>query len=159
MPQRFDKMVETQTAILEDIKGIREEQNGLRKTTNSLLKTQTAILEDIKGSREEQTALRKTHEADHKENVQAMHGFRGNYAVDAATKNTVGLAKHFCYERLDRALRRTALETVEQVSAEQEGIRAERRAMHDDGCAEGGPCGFCESVYLSRRKDRSREAL
>ncbi len=51
-----------------------------------------------------------------------------------------------CYERLDRALRRTALETVEQVSAEQERIRAERRAMHDGGCAEGGPCGFCESV-------------
>ena len=52
-----------------------------------------------------------------------------------------------CYERLDRALRRTALETVEQVSAEQERIRAERQAMHDDGCAEGGPCGFCESAY------------
>ena len=52
-----------------------------------------------------------------------------------------------CCERLDRALRRTALETVEQVSAEQERRRAERLAMHDDGCAEGGPCGFCESAY------------
>ena len=146
MPQRFDKMVETQTAILEDIKGIREEQNGLRKTTNSLLKTQTAILEDIKGIREEQTALRKTHEADHKENVQAMHGFHGNYAVDAATKNTVGLAKHFCYERLDRALRRTALERSSKCRQSKSASGQKRQAMHDDGCAEGGPCGFCESV-------------
>ena len=126
LPERFGKMVETQTAILEDIKGIREEQkslreeqNGLREVTNAMLKTQTAMLktqtamlEDIKGIREEQkalreeqTALRKTHEADHKENVQSMHRFRGNYAVDAATKNTVGIAKHFAGLRNMRQIR------------------------------------------------------
>ena len=51
-----------------------------------------------------------------------------------------------CYEQLDRALNRTALETVKKVEEERARIRAEREAMHDDGCAEGGPCGFCAAA-------------
>ena len=109
LPERFDKMLETQTemletqtemlktqtAMLEDIKGIREEQKALReeqtslrKTTNSLLKTQTAILNDI-------SALRKTHKDDREEDIQTMHRFRGNYAASAAAKRRARIAKHF----------------------------------------------------------------
>ena len=51
-----------------------------------------------------------------------------------------------CYEQLDRALNRTALETVKKVEEARARIRAERESMHDDGCAEGGPCGFCAAA-------------
>ena len=85
MPERLDKLVEAQTTMQEAL-------TTVQQTQTAMLKTQASILENIEGIREEQVALRKEHKADREEDIQAMHRFRGNYAVAAATKNLVGIA-------------------------------------------------------------------
>ena len=88
LPERVDKMVEAQSAM-------QETQTEILGSIQSLQETQTEILKNIEGIREEQVALRKEHKADREESIQDMHRFRGNYAVDAAAKDPVGIAKPF----------------------------------------------------------------
>ena len=98
MPEKVDKMVEAQTAMQESL-------TAMQQTQDSMLKTQTAILKDIKGIRKEQKSLRKTHVADREESIQEMHRFRGNYAVSAAAKDTVGVAMPFARQKNMRQIR------------------------------------------------------
>lgn len=99
VPERLDKLVEAQTTMQEALTTVQQTQTEMLKTQTEMLKKQTSILENIEGIREEQTALRKEqvalrkeHKADREEDILAMHRFRGNYAVAAATKNLVGIA-------------------------------------------------------------------
>ena len=85
------EMLETQTEMLESIQ-------SLQKTQTEMLETQNEILEEIKGLKEGQrdaaehrAILQKTHREEH----DAMHRFRGNYAIDAARKNRVAIAEEF----------------------------------------------------------------
>ena len=98
MPEKVNKMVEAQTAMQESL-------TAMQQTQDSMLKTQTAILKDIKGIRKEQKSLRKTHVADREESIQEMHRFRGNYAVSAAAKDTVGVAMPFARQKKMRQIR------------------------------------------------------
>ena len=115
LPERFGKMVETQTAMLEtqtamletqtaildDLKSLREEQKALREDTDSLLETQNSLLETQTAMLENIGKMRGMQEDDR----QAMHRFRGNYAVDAVTKNKVGIAEHFSRLRQMRQIK------------------------------------------------------
>jgi hypothetical protein len=112
MPEKVNKMVEAQTAMQESLTAMQQTQDSMLKTQDSMLKTQdsmlktqTAILKDIKGIRKEQKSLRKTHVADREESIQEMHRFRGNYAVSAAAKDTVGIAMPFARQKNMRQIR------------------------------------------------------
>ena len=91
LPAQFGKMVEAQTAM--------------QDAQTAMQKTQTEILKNIEGIREEQVALRKEHKADREESIQDMHRFRGNYAVSAAAKDTVGTAMPFARQKKMRQIR------------------------------------------------------
>ena len=84
MLESIQSLQKTQTEILKNIEGIREEQVALRK---------------------EQVALRKEHKADREESIQDMHRFRGNYAVSAAARDTVGTAMPFARQKKMRQIR------------------------------------------------------
>ena len=98
LPARVGKMVETQTAIQETQTEMLGSIQSLQETQTSMLETQNEILEEIKGLKEGQrdaaehrAILQKTHREEH----DAMHRFRGNYAIDAARKNRVAIAEEF----------------------------------------------------------------
>ena len=92
-------MLETQTAILEDMRGLHQQTKSLLETTDSLLKTQREILQDIKGIREEQVNMGKTRESDLREAMQVRNWFRDKDALAAATKYKAKIAMHFARQR------------------------------------------------------------
>ena len=112
LPAQFGKMVEAQTAMQDAQTAMQKTQTEMLESIQSLQKTQTEILKNIEGIREEQVALRKEqvalrkeHKADREESIQDMHRFRGNYAVSAAAKDTVGTAMPFARQKKMRQIR------------------------------------------------------
>ena len=130
LPEKVDKMVESQTAMQQSQTAMQQAQTAMQQSQTAMqqaltamLKTQTKMLEDIENlqegqtaatehrdklhalHREEQKALRETHEADRTESIQDMHRFRGNYAVSAAANDTVGIAMPFAREKNMRQIR------------------------------------------------------
>ena len=112
LPAQFGKMVEAQTAMQDAQTAMQKTQTEMLESIQSLQKTQTEILKNIEGIREEQVALRKEqvalrkeHKADREESIQDMHRFRGNYAVSAAARDTVGTAMPFARQKKMRQIR------------------------------------------------------
>ena len=101
----IQSLQKTQTEMLGSIQSLQKTQTemlgsiqSLQKTQTEMLETQNEILEEIKGLKEGQrdaaehrAILQKTHREEH----DAMHRFRGNYAIDAARKNRVAIAEEF----------------------------------------------------------------
>ena len=113
LPGRFDKILETQTAMLEDMRRLHQEMKSLLEITNTLLNTQGEILQDIKGIRKEQVAMSKTHESDRQEDMQVINWLRDKDALAAATKYRVSIAKHFTRLRNMRQIRCDAINRKE----------------------------------------------
>ena len=112
LPERVDKMVEaqsamqeTQTEILGSIQSLQKTQTeilgsiqSLQKTQTEMLETQTEMLGSIQSLTEGQIAAtehRAKLHALHREEHDALHRFRGNYAVDAASRNRFEIAEVF----------------------------------------------------------------
>ena len=122
-------MLETQNAILEDLKSLRQDTDSLQKTQNAMLETQNAILEDLKSLRQDTDSLQKTQNAMLREqaatrrNTQALHGmyrrqhddlarFRGNYAIDAARRNSYQIARPFFRQKDMRRVEFSTLDST-----------------------------------------------
>ena len=120
LPGRFSEMLETQNAML-------EEQRSLRRDFDSLQKTQNAMLEEQRSLRQDTDSLQKTQNAMLREQVtirrdiQALHGmfrrqhddfarFRGNYAIDAARRNSYQIARPFFRQK---GMRRVEFSTLD----------------------------------------------
>ena len=82
---------------------------SLLETTNTLLNTQGEILQDLKGIRNEQVATSKTHESDRREIMQVMNWFRDEDTLAAATKYKENIAMHFARQRNVRLIRCDAI--------------------------------------------------
>ena len=85
------EMLETQTEMLGSIQ-------SLQKTQTEMLETQTEMLGSIQSLTEGQIAAtehRAKLHALHREEHDALHRFRGNYAVDAASRNRFEIAEVF----------------------------------------------------------------
>ena len=112
VPARVDSVQETQTEMLAQITALREDfgsmqkaQDGmlaeirsLREDFGSMQKTQDGVLTEIRdlkegqrGAAEHRDILHRRYRKEH----DAMHRFRGNYAIDAARKNRVAIAEEF----------------------------------------------------------------
>ena len=91
LPERVDKMVEAQSAM-------QETQTEILGSIQSLQETQTEMLKNIESLTEGQIAAtehRTKLHALHREEHDALHRFRGNYAVDAASRNRFEIAEVF----------------------------------------------------------------
>ena len=75
LPKDVQQTRETQTAIL-------EEQKGLRKDTNALLETQNAMLDTVGAMLKELTHTRRLHRQEHND----LGRFRGNYAIETTRR-------------------------------------------------------------------------
>ena len=112
VPERVDSMQKTQTEMLAQITALREDfgsmqkaQDGmlteiraLRKDFGSMQKTQDGVLTEIRGLKEGQRDAAEHRDILHRRyrrEHDAMHRFRGNYAIDAARKNRVAIAEEF----------------------------------------------------------------
>ena len=107
----IQSLQETQTGILGSIRSLQETQTemletqtdageiqSLQETQTEMLETQTGILGSIQSLTEGQIAAtehRAKLHALHREEHDALHRFRGNYAVDAASRNRFEIAEVF----------------------------------------------------------------
>lgn len=106
LPDRFSEMLKTQNAMLEEQRSLRQDSDSLQKTQTAMLETQNAILR-------EQAATRR--------DIQALHGmfrrqhddfarFRGNYAIDAARRNSYQIVRPFFRQK---GMRRVEFSTLD----------------------------------------------
>ena len=192
VPERVDSMQKTQTEMLVQITALREDfgsmqkaQDGmlteiraLRKDFGSMQKTQDGVLTEIRGLKEGQRdavehrdILHRRYRREH----DAMHRFRGNYAIDAARKNRVAIAEEFAQlegltdidvEVLDEA-RLRVMRNRNQKALVALGISAkERNSFHTADLAlevarigEGSRPEFyiaVEASYTGTKKDMDR---
>ena len=130
LPDRFDKMVKiqtetlkTQTETLKTQTEMLKTQTEMLKTQTEMLKTQTEMLKNIESLTEGQIAAtehRAKLHALHREEHDALHRFRGNYAVDAARRNRFEIAEVFAQ-----------LHSVEQINVDVLD-EAELKTMRDN---------------------------
>ena len=108
-----DSLLKTQNAILEDLKSLREDSNALRRDSDSLRDTQNALLETVATILKENSETRR--------DIGALHGmyrrqhddlarFRGNYAIDAARRNSYQIARPFFRQK---GMRRVEFSTLD----------------------------------------------
>ena len=84
LPGRFETMLETQNSMLET-------QNSMLETQNLMLAELKSLREGQRDAAEHRAILQKQHREEH----EALHRFRGNYAIDAARKNRAPIAALF----------------------------------------------------------------
>ena len=101
-PAQVAHLLRTQTAILEDVRGLRQDFNvmqqelvSLRQETNTLRQTQNTILDTLSGIG---ARLDRQHEM-YRRQHDDLGRFRGNYAIDAARNKDVQVAELFARQR------------------------------------------------------------
>ena len=101
-PAQVAHLLRTQTAILEDVRGLRQDFNvmqqelvSLRQETNTLRQTQNTILDTLSGIG---ARLDRQHEM-YRRQHDDLGRFRGNYAIDAARNKDVQVVELFARQR------------------------------------------------------------
>ena len=165
-------------ALPVQVNAVQETQTEMLKTQTEMLKTQTEILKEIRGLKEGQRDAAEHRDILHRRyrrEHDAMHRFRGNYAIDAASKNRVAIAEEFAQlegltdidvEVLDEA-RLRVMRNRNQKALVALGISAkERNSFHTADLAlevarigEGSRPEFyiaVEASYTGTKKDMDR---